>query len=115
MNRVNAFLYEIVRAMKSISAVLREAVSNCGLSQTQLSKETGVPQPTITRFVNGKHLQLQNADVLAAFLGFHLVPIEPKAARRAAPKSTEAPEPAPARKSPTKAAKPKGSTRKPKA
>jgi predicted transcriptional regulator len=51
---------------------LRKAINESGLSAHALAKATGVPQPTITRFLNGADMRLSNADNIASFLGLEL-------------------------------------------
>ena len=53
--------------------VLRRAIAGCGLSANQLARRTGVPQPTITRFLAGADMKLSTAERLAAHLGLSLV------------------------------------------
>jgi predicted transcriptional regulator len=53
---------------------LRAAVRNCGKSANQLSKLTGVPHPTITRFLAGVGLRLSTAEKLADYLGLKFTP-----------------------------------------
>jgi plasmid maintenance system antidote protein VapI len=59
---------------KELADVLRSAIIKCGISATQLANETGVPQPTITRFLNGADMKLSTAQTLAAYLGLELRP-----------------------------------------
>lgn len=55
-----------------LSATLRAAIRNSGKSANELAKATGVPQPTITRFLAGADMRLSRADKLAAHLGLKL-------------------------------------------
>lgn len=57
---------------KEIADVLREAIRKCGLSALRLSKETGVPQPTISEFLRGRDIRLSRAQKIAKFLGLKL-------------------------------------------
>lgn len=52
---------------------LRQAIRDSGLSANQLARATEVPQPTITRFLNGADMKLSTASRLAAYLGLHLI------------------------------------------
>lgn len=62
---------------KDIAEELRRVIRECGQSARQLEKETGVPHPTITRFLAGADLRISNAAKLAAHLGVELKPIKP--------------------------------------
>jgi len=53
--------------------VLKKAIRDCGLSLPELSRQTGVSNPQIYRFVSGERsLTLPAAEKLAAFLGLRL-------------------------------------------
>lgn len=51
---------------------LRKAIQNSGLSANELARRTGVPQPTITRFLAGADMRLSTAAKIAAYLGLSL-------------------------------------------
>jgi transcriptional regulator with XRE-family HTH domain len=52
---------------------LKEAIRDCGLSLPELSRQTGVSNPQIYRFMSGERsLTLPAAEKLAAFLGLRL-------------------------------------------
>jgi transcriptional regulator with XRE-family HTH domain len=51
---------------------LKQAIRKSGLSALQLSKETGVAQPTITEFLRGADMRLSTAQKLANYLGLKL-------------------------------------------
>ncbi len=57
---------------KELADILRKAITDSGLSALQLSKETGVSQPSITEFLRGKDMRLTNASKIAAYLGLEL-------------------------------------------
>lgn len=59
---------------KAIADVLRDAIRKCGESANALADKTGVPQPTITRFLAGADMKLETAGKLAAYLGLKLKP-----------------------------------------
>lgn len=60
-------------APPTLSAQLRAAIAESGLSHYRLAKETGVSQPIITRFVNGtRSISLETADRIAAYFGMVL-------------------------------------------
>ena len=52
---------------------LRKAIADSGLNHAELSRQTGVPQPTINRFVNGADFRLETAEAVARYLGLVLV------------------------------------------
>ena len=61
---------------KPISIVdqLRAAIEGCGETPYRIAKETGVPSPTLSRFLNGgRDIRLETAATLAAYLGLELV------------------------------------------
>jgi len=49
-----------------------DAIENAGISANQIAREYGVPQPTITRFVNGADMKASTIDKLAAYFGLKL-------------------------------------------
>jgi plasmid maintenance system antidote protein VapI len=57
---------------KSIGDVLREAIKGTGKSAEKIAVVTGVPRPTITRFLAGADMRLSTAEKLAAYLGYEL-------------------------------------------
>ncbi len=57
---------------EAISTALRKAIEASGVSHNEIAKATGIPQPTITRFVNGADLRVSNCDALAAYFGLSL-------------------------------------------
>jgi plasmid maintenance system antidote protein VapI len=57
----------------SISALLRQAIAERGISYNALQRETGVKRASIMRFVRGdQSLRLDMADRLAAFFELEL-------------------------------------------
>jgi len=59
---------------KELADTLRDAINRSGESANAISRATGVPQPTITRFLAGADMKLSTAARLAAYLGFELRP-----------------------------------------
>jgi plasmid maintenance system antidote protein VapI len=58
----------------TLTAVLRDAIVESGISYKALSRDTGVARASIQRFVDGRQsIRLDMADRLAAFLGLELV------------------------------------------
>ena len=67
------------RLMASVTSTLRRALEGCGETRYAVSKATGIPESTLSRFVvGGKPLRGENIDKLAAYLGLEL---RPKATR----------------------------------
>ena len=59
--------------MPSVTATLRTALERCGQTRYAVSKVTGIPESTLSRFVaSGKPLRGENIDKLAAYLGLTL-------------------------------------------
>lgn len=59
---------------KELADTLRAAIRKSGMSANALADETGVPQPTITRFLAGADMKLETASKIAAYLGLELKP-----------------------------------------
>jgi plasmid maintenance system antidote protein VapI len=55
-----------------ISEQLREAIRESEKSVTAIAADSQIPQPMLTRFVNGKDIRLQTADRLAEYFGVEL-------------------------------------------
>lgn len=51
---------------------LRNAINASGVSANEIARETGVPQPTITRFLQGADMRLSRAEKIAQYLGLEL-------------------------------------------
>jgi predicted transcriptional regulator len=59
--------------MASVTETLRAALKGCGQTRYAVSKATGIPESTLSRFVaGGKPLRGENIDVLANYLGLVL-------------------------------------------
>lgn len=59
--------------MATVTATLRAALEACGQSRYAVSKATGIPESTLSRFVaGGKPLRGENIDKLADYLGLVL-------------------------------------------
>ena len=53
--------------------VLKAAIEQSGVSRYQISKDTGILETSLSRFMRGEtSLRLDKADVLAAYLGLAL-------------------------------------------
>ena len=60
--------------MATVTATLRAALERCGQTRYEVSKATGIPQSTLSRFVaGGKPLRGENIDKLADYLGLVLM------------------------------------------
>lgn len=57
---------------KELANILREAINNSGESANAIARATGVPQPTITRFLAGADMKLSTAARLAEYLKLEL-------------------------------------------
>ena len=58
----------------SLTDVLKKAIAESGLTQYRIANDTGIPAPSILRFMRGDTaLRLDKADRLAAYLGLRLV------------------------------------------
>jgi len=55
---------------------LREAILNSGQTEYRVSKESGVAQPILNRFLRGERgISLETAAKVARYLGLHLAPV----------------------------------------
>lgn len=61
---------------------LRQAIRDSGKSANALAREIGIPQPTITTFLNGSDIRLKTADKLAAYFGLDLQTDKPNSKDR---------------------------------
>jgi plasmid maintenance system antidote protein VapI len=61
-----------------LAAVLRNAILKSGQSANAIAKATGVPQPTITRFLAGRDIRISKAEKIAKHLGLELRPKRPQ-------------------------------------
>lgn len=63
--------YDLI--MATVTATLRAALEGCGQTRYAVSKATGIPESTLSRFVaGGKPLRGENIDRLATYLGLVL-------------------------------------------
>lgn len=57
----------------TFSDELRRAIEGCGKTRYEISKETGIDQAILSRFMHGKGgLSMPNLDTLAELLGWHV-------------------------------------------
>ena len=58
----------------TIESAVREALVNCGKSQSQLSRDAGLSQPSVSYFMRGKmHLSGDKLQLLAMAAGVQIV------------------------------------------
>ena len=61
--------------MPSVTQSLRSALEHCGQTRYAVSKATGIPESTLSRFVaGGKPHRGENIDKLSNYLGLVLTP-----------------------------------------
>jgi hypothetical protein len=70
-----------ISTLMTISDQLRKAIKESKQTQEQIEQKTGVPQSTISRFLNGSNLRIHQCDLLAAHLKMELRPIDSKGKR----------------------------------
>ena len=58
--------------MKALSDQIRDAARRTGLTRYAISKETGISQPTLMRFMEGRVVTSETLDILAEYLGLRL-------------------------------------------
>lgn len=58
---------------QQMADTLRKAITDSGISANELARLTGVPQPTITRFLLGRDMRLSRAQRIATHFGLKLV------------------------------------------
>ena len=57
-----------------LSEQIRRAIRDCGLTRYAISKETGIAQETLSRFMSGERgMSMQSLDMLADFLNLDIV------------------------------------------
>ena len=64
----------MARTRERLSDQVRQAIQASGLSRYRISKQLGVAESTISRFMSGKGgLSMDNLDALAELLGLNVV------------------------------------------
>jgi len=58
---------------QDLGRVMRREIARHKLSQYRIAKDTGIKQPSLSRFVNGGSLRIETAGVLLGYLGFELI------------------------------------------
>lgn len=65
----------IIAGMTSdLAQSLRTAIAHSGMGHNELARAVDIPQPTITRFLNGADMKLSTAAKLAEYFGLELRP-----------------------------------------
>lgn len=59
-----------------MTETILQAIENSGMTRYRISQLSGVGAPTLSRFVHGKALSLENADKLCKVLGLQLTNVE---------------------------------------
>lgn len=59
--------------MATVTVTIRTALRRCGQTRYAVSKATGIPESTLSRFAAGKPLRGENIDKLCRYLGLKLV------------------------------------------
>ncbi len=73
----------VARRNVKLSDQIRRAIQNCGVSRYRISKETGIEQTTLSKFMLGKRgLPMKTLDVLADFLRLRIVMDGPRKAAK---------------------------------
>ena len=67
-----------------LSEQVRQAIKESGLSRYRISRETGVPESVLSRFMSGESMQTRTLDQLADLLGLRIVVKLPKTTRKLA-------------------------------
>ena len=63
----------MTKGKNALSEQIRFVVQDCGKTRYRLSKETGIHQSSLSRFVRGKcNLSLNQIDKLAENIGFEI-------------------------------------------
>jgi transcriptional regulator with XRE-family HTH domain len=68
--------------LPAISEQLRRLINESGFSRYEISKQTGVDQATLSRFMKGSDLSTRSIDLLGKYLGLSLVQKQSRRKRR---------------------------------
>ena len=67
----------MTKSKNAFSEQIRFIIQNCGKTRYRLSKETGIHESSLSRFVRGRcNLSLKQIDKLAENIGFEVKVIE---------------------------------------
>ncbi len=65
-------------SMKTLSEQVRNAIERAGVSRYRISKETGVSQPALSRFIHGERgLSIEALDAIGLYLGLSITTQRP--------------------------------------
>jgi transcriptional regulator with XRE-family HTH domain len=59
---------------QQLPRLLRKEIKRRGLSQYRIAEDTGIKQPSLSRFLNGGSLKMETAAVLLDYLGYEVRP-----------------------------------------
>ncbi len=65
--------------MPDILTSIREAIDRQGWTQRELARRSGVPQPNLSRILNGRPAKLETVQRIAAALGLEVTAQKPDA------------------------------------
>ena len=57
---------------KKISQLIVKEIEHQQLTQYRIALDTGIPQPCLSRFLNGGSLKMETAGVLLDYLGYEI-------------------------------------------
>jgi len=63
----------------SIGDQLREAIRSAGVSQSEVGRQAGIPQPMLSRFMQGEGIRLDTIERLTKYFGLKLTPTDGQA------------------------------------
>jgi len=66
------------KALAEFSEQMRQLVRECGQSRYRISKDTGISQAILSKFVNGEGMSFKTLDKLAAYLNWEVRQRDPK-------------------------------------
>ena len=72
----------------NIGIQLRKAIESSDLSLSEISRRSGVPQPRLTKFMQGGEIRLLNLQRLVDHFGLKLTPTDGRAKKKKPTKGT---------------------------
>ena len=72
----------------NIATRLRDAIRSSDQSLSAIGRESGVPQPMLTVFMQGADMRVKTADKLAAYFGLELTSTNGRAKKKKPTKGT---------------------------
>ena len=71
---LSVMVYSMGKRRLKLSEQIRRAITDCGTTRYVISKETGIDQATLSRFMSGERgLPTKTLDTLADFLNLNIV------------------------------------------